>query len=102
MNASCLQFYFNYMKLSELASGPLLFAILMQLFSACNSAVSTKRGKEIYVPKEFKGQDWSQDTSRYSYQRMHTTENLAIFWEKGFGRDLSNPPMLEEKPMAVP
>ena len=58
-------------------------------------------GKAIYQPKEFAGQDWYSDTSRYSYRRMSCTDNLAIFWEKGFGNDLAAPPDLEGHPMAV-
>ena len=58
-------------------------------------------GKAIYQPKEFAGQDWYSDTSRYSYRRMSCTDNLAIFWEKGFGTDLAAPPDLEGHPMAV-
>ena len=58
-------------------------------------------GKAIYQPKEFAGQDWYSDTSRYSYRRMSCTDNLAIFWEKGFGNDLAAPPDLEGHPMDV-
>lgn len=58
-------------------------------------------GKAIYQPKEFAGQDRYSDTSRYSYRRMSCTDNLAIFWEKGFGNDLAAPPDLEGHPMAV-
>ena len=54
-------------------------------------------GKAIYQPKEFAGQDWYSDTSRYSYRRMSCTDNLAIFWEKGFGNDLAAPPDLSGK-----
>ena len=58
-------------------------------------------GKAIYQPKEFAGQDWYSDTCRYSYRRMSCTDNLSIFWEKGFGNDLAAPPDLEGHPMAV-
>lgn len=58
-------------------------------------------GKRVYIPKELKDTDLNNPESRWSYERMHCTENFAIFWEKGFGHDLSNPPILEGKPMAV-
>ena len=32
---------------------------------------------------------------------MAYTENFIIFWEKGFGNDLSNPPQLEGHSMKV-
>ena len=58
-------------------------------------------GKRIYIPKDLQGIDLNSTDSRWSYHRMHCTDNFAIFWEKGFGNDLSNPPSLEGKPMAV-
>ena len=58
-------------------------------------------GKEIYIPRDLQGMDLSNPESRWSYHRMHCTENFAIFWEKGFGSNLSTPPTLEGHPMAV-
>lgn len=58
-------------------------------------------GKAIYQPKEFAGQNWYSDTSNYSYQRMACTDNLAIFWEKGFGNNLAAPPDLDGHAMSV-
>lgn len=58
-------------------------------------------GKHVYIPKDLQDTDLNSPDSRWSYHRMHCTENFAIFWEKGFGNDLSNPPTLEGKPMSV-
>lgn len=58
-------------------------------------------GKEIYIPAEFKDMDFQNPDSKWSYHRMACTDNFVIFWEKGFGADLSNPPALEGKPMKV-
>ena len=58
-------------------------------------------GKAIYLPQEFNGQNWNTDDNNYSYKRMALTENLAIFWAKKFGSDLSNPLQLEGKPMNI-
>lgn len=58
-------------------------------------------GKELYRPEEFSGQDWHSDTCDYSYNRMAYTDNLVIYWQKGFGKDLANPPSLEGKSMKV-
>lgn len=78
------------------------------LFScAANDSITTDNayplpeGKAIYQPEEFAGQDWRIDTCKYCYDRMACTENLAIFWEKGFGKDLANPPQLEGHDMHV-
>ena len=52
-------------------------------------------GKTIYIPKDLQGMDLQNLESKWSYHRMACTENFVIFWEKGFGNDLSNPPQLE-------
>lgn len=43
----------------------------------------------------------NDSASTWSYARIDTTENLVIFWEKGFGNDLSHPDSLEGQPMDV-
>ena len=58
-------------------------------------------GKALYRPEEFSGQDWRVDTFNYCYKRMALTDNFAIFWEKGFGNDLSNPPQLNGNQMKI-
>lgn len=58
-------------------------------------------GKELYRPEEFSGQDWWTNGNDYSYNRMAYTNNLVIYWQKGFGESLANPPELEGKPMKV-
>lgn len=45
--------------------------------------------------------DLQNPASQWSYHRMAYTENFIIFWEKGFGNDLSNPPRLEGHSMKV-
>lgn len=45
--------------------------------------------------------DLQNPESKWSYRRMACTENFVIFWEKGFGNDLSNPPQLEGHDMKV-
>ena len=45
--------------------------------------------------------DLNADSSLWSYARMDTTENLVIFWEKGFGQDLTHPDSLEGQSMDV-
>lgn len=42
------------------------------------------------------------DTSLWSYCRMDTTlADFAIFWQKGFGDNLANPPQLEGHDMSI-
>ena len=45
--------------------------------------------------------DLNDPQSEYSYERMALTENFAIFWEKGFGNDLSCAPELEGQDMTI-
>ena len=52
--------------------------------------------KDIYIPNEFKNMNLNDTLSRYCYERMDTTPNLVFFWEKGFGRDISKAPMLDD------
>ena len=65
------------------------------------SAQAQKTEKEIYIPRDLQGMDFSCDTSQWSYQRMAATDNVAVFWEKGFGNDLSTAPPLEGQDMTV-
>jgi hypothetical protein len=57
--------------------------------------------KAIYLPRELQSNDFNNDNSEWSYRRMALTPNFAIFWQKGFGTDLANPPQLEGHDMHV-
>ncbi len=80
-------------------------ALLLTLFCAClYSKAQTFRapqGKEIYIPNDLHSNDFTQDTSRYSFARMATTPDIAVFWEKPFGNDLSQAPALDGHNMKV-
>lgn len=75
--------------------------ILVSLLLSCSlTALASDKRKAIYVPEDLRGMDLSTDTSRWSLQRSIETPDLIFMWEKGFGQDLNNPPMLDGKPMA--
>lgn len=85
-------------------------ALLSMLFlGACSSEKNDSEGKKpvlpegkaLYRPEEFSGQDWYTDDNEYSYNRMACTDNLAIFWGKGFGSDPTNAPQLEGNNMNI-
>lgn len=80
-----------------------LALILLAGFSlkAQETAVSMPSGKAIYIPKDLQAMDLQDPESKWSYHRMKCTDNFVIFWEKGFGNDLSNPPQLDGRPMKV-
>lgn len=74
--------------------------------------VALPDGKEIYKPIwdwdadsekyiDLTNMDWQDNSSRWSYHRMDYTDNLVIFWGKGFGDNLSNPPQLGGQSMKV-
>lgn len=65
------------------------------------NSVHLPEGKAFYQPKDFAGQNWNSDTCEYSYKRMDYTDNFAIYWQKGFGDGLLDPPALEGKSMQV-
>ncbi len=80
--------------------------IAFVLISHCSTAQNTAKipipaGKAIYIPKDLRGMDLQDPDSRWSYHRMACTDNVVIFWEKGFGDDLSNPPRLTGQDMHV-
>ncbi len=63
--------------------------------------VELPSGKRIYIPTDLKGNDFCDRESQWSYHRMATTENVVVFWEKGFGDDLSAAPDLDGHKMTV-
>ena len=83
--------------------------LMMMLISCSNSktqenestTVPLPEGKEIYIPKDLRSMDLQDPESKWSYHRMACTENFVIFWEKGFGDNLSDPPQLEGHSMKV-
>ena len=81
----------------------LLFSIIITCCAKAHSAdpIILPPGKSIYIPKDLQSLDLQSPDSKWSYHRMACTENFVIFWEKGFGNDLANPPQLEDKSMAV-
>ena len=45
--------------------------------------------------------DLQDPDSEWSFHRMHCTDNMAIFWQKGFGPSLATAPDLEGNSMKV-
>ena len=70
------------------------------LFAVALMGISCYAQKKIYIPEDLKGMDLQADTSQWSFKRSAQTDDLIFMWERGFGQDVSNPPMLEGKPMA--
>lgn len=78
-----------------------LVCFILLIGAALRAQIVLPAGKAIYIPKDLQGMDLQNPESRWSYYRMVCTENFAIFWEKGFGNDLANPPALDGQSMKV-
>jgi len=83
----------------------LLFLLFAFCLLACSKDDDTEEikgikptGKEIYIPVELKSNDFTSSSSRWCYQRMACSDNIAVFWEKGFG---SNPATATKASMRV-
>jgi len=62
--------------------------------------LSVQAQKKIYIPEDLRGMDLKADTSKWCFSRSAETDDLIFMWERGFGQDVSNPPMLDGKPMS--
>lgn len=77
------------------------FLLLLTIFGSLR-VEGSGRAKGIYIPKNLKSMNLNADTAQWSFCRMDTTlSDIAIFWQKGFGNDLSNPPQLDGQDMSV-
>lgn len=74
------------------------YLFLCLLISLATTALAQK---QVFLPDSLRCYDLNDDNSRWSWQRTAETDNVILFWEKGFGHDLSNPPMLDGKSMHV-
>lgn len=58
-------------------------------------------GKEIYIPRDLKDNDFTKEDSKWSFARMAYTDDVIVFWEKPFGKHPSTAPDLEGHNMKV-
>lgn len=70
----------------------------MVLMACC--CTMQAQNKKIYIPEDLRKMDLQADTSQWSLKRSIETDDLILMWERGFGNDTGNPPMLEGKPMS--
>lgn len=76
----------------------IILSLMLALALNCTQRVSAQ--KKVYIPEDLRGMDLTADTSQWSYQRSIETPDLIFMWQRGFGQDLTNPPLLDGKPMA--
>lgn len=84
-------------------SSVIVAALVVWLMPCVGKAqeVQIPAGKAIYIPEDLRKNDFTKKESQWSYHRMACTENVVVFWEKGFGDDLSKAPDLDGHPMKV-
>lgn len=70
------------------------------VFVVCCCTMQAQTNKKIYIPEDLRKMDLQADTSQWSFKRSVETDDLIFMWERGFGQDTFNPPMLEGKPMS--
>lgn len=49
-------------------------------------AKKPESGKAVYTPIELQSNDFDSNDSKWSYQRSASSDNIIVFWEKGFGQ----------------
>ena len=59
-----------------------LFSLVFAMVLLCPNGVHAQ--KKVYIPKELRGMDLENDTSRWSFQRSIEPPDLIFMWEKGF------------------
>ena len=48
------------------------------------------QGKEIYLPTALSSNNFNDNNSQWSYERMRWSDNFVVFWEPGLGSDPNN------------
>ena len=79
----------------------LLIGILLSVGSLHAQTFAPPAGKEIYIPMDLRNNDFTKEESQWSYARMAYTDDVVVFWERPFGRDLSKAPDLNGQNMKV-
>lgn len=81
--------------------GMLLLLSFSVQAAECDTVVRVDSGKAIYIPRDLRAMNLQGTDSAWSFHRMRLSPNFAIFWQKGFGNDLSKAPDLDGHRMTV-
>ena len=55
--------------------------------------------KRVYIPRDLRGINLNDSTSKWSWRNSVQTEDVVFFWQQPFGHDPAKAPKLEGKPM---
>lgn len=75
------------------------FAVLLLGLGLLSAREHTE--KSIYIPKDLKSMDLENPESKWSFNRMASTENIVLFWAPGFGDNIAEAPDLDGHNMKV-
>ena len=79
--------YFKKDGIMKLNSIIINFVAMLAL-AACGKSID----KQVYIPRDLQGMNLSDTASEYCFQRSISTRDIIVFWEKGFGPDVSKAP----------
>lgn len=65
------------------------------------TTVGPPEGKEVYIPQDLRKMNLKDKNSQWCWQRTKATDDVILFWAKGFGDDLSKAPSLQGQNMKV-
>ena len=78
-----------------------LLAALLALLPLILLAQNEYQGKAIYIPRDLRTNDFHDPTSKWSFSRMASTDNVVLFWAPGFGPNIATAPDLDGHNMKV-
>ena len=87
------------MTLTAAAVCPVMAQDPFEALSVPPENPTTATQKLIFVPDSLKPYDFNDDNARWCWRHSAQTQNVVYFWEKPFGDDTSNPPLLDGQPM---
>ncbi len=65
----------------------------------CTMLLPAGAQKRVYIPKDLRGIDLSDSTSKWSWHNSVQTDDVVFFWQGPFGHDPAKAPKLKGKPM---
>ncbi|MFB9896331.1 DUF6055 domain-containing protein [Hallella seregens] len=87
------------MTLTATAVWPAMAQDPFEALSVPSENPTTATQKLVFVPDSLKPYDFNDDNARWCWRHSAQTQNVVYFWEKPFGDDTSNPPLLDGQPM---
>ncbi len=65
----------------------------------CTMLLPAGAQKRVYIPKDLRGIDLNDSTSKWSWHNSVQTDDVVFFWQGPFGHDPAKAPKLKGKPM---